>query len=72
MKIPKEIFEEWSQKLIATISTISVIMSASMNKLYSKDVIEEIIDVEQIDVEMVLKIDLQLTDQEKTWKKLFY
>lgn len=44
--ILKESFDEWSQKLVAKISAMSVKVSASMYRLCSKDAIEEITDVE--------------------------
>lgn len=44
----KKNFEEWGQKLVGTISTGSVMMSASMDRLCLKDVNERMTDVKQI------------------------
>lgn len=46
--ILKKNFEEWDQKLVATISTVSVMMHASMDRLYLKNVNEIMTDVKQI------------------------
>lgn len=36
IKISKELFEEWNQKTVATISPISIILYASINRICLK------------------------------------
>lgn len=48
-------------------SVMLLFIDASKDKLYPKDVIEELSDIEQFlsdKIEVVLKVDLQLTSQE--------
>ena len=72
MEILKKVFEEWSQKLVTTISTLSIMMSASMDRLWPKDVNEGKTDLGQIlsdKTEKVLKVELQMTGQENDLEK---
>lgn len=48
LKLLKKTFEEWTPKLAAIISTVSAMISTSMDRLCPKDVIKEMTDVEQI------------------------
>lgn len=53
---------------IATISTMSVMMSASLNRLCPKEVLEEISTVEQV-LSDKKKVDLSPRDQENDLEK---
>lgn len=44
IKIPKELFEEWNQKTVGTISPISIIIYASINRVCPKYVMEEMLE----------------------------